>query len=66
MNQHNKTSIFGGSKSDFNKLKLGLNWTPDKKNELQVRFNKLRMLLTNFLRTPSHFRIDNNTRYRIF
>ena len=66
MNQRNKTSIFGGSKSDFNKLKLGLNWTPDKKNEFQVRFNKLRMLLTNFLRTPSHLRIDNNTRYRIF
>jgi hypothetical protein len=66
MNQHNKTSFFGGSKSDFNKLKLGLNWAPDKKKGAQVRFNKLRMLLTNFLRTPSYLRIDNNKRYRIF
>ena len=66
MLKNNKISLFGGSKSDFNKLKLGLSWAPDKKNEFQVKFNKLRMLLTNFLRTPSHFRIDNNIKYRIF
>jgi len=66
MINYNKTSLFNGTNSDFNRLKLGLKWAQETTNQMQLKFNKLRMLMTSYLRNPSHVRIDNNTKYRIY
>ena len=66
MINYNKTSLFNGSNSDFNRLKLGLKWAHDTKKKMHLKFNKLRMLMTIYLRNPSYSRVDNNTKYRIY
>ncbi len=53
-------------RADFNRLKLGLNWSDKSKEGIVNKFNRLKMLLTNYLRNPNHLRIDNNTKFRIF
>lgn len=66
MINYNKNLWFNRAGSDFNRLKLGLKWSHDSKIKMKLSFNKLKMLFTSHLRNPSHLRIDNNTRYRIF
>jgi hypothetical protein len=66
MINYNKSSQYNSTNFDFNRLKLGLKWAHETKSQMQLKFNKLKMLLTSYLKNPYHLRIDNNTKYRIY
>ncbi len=62
----NRNLWFNSPGADFNRLKPGLKCAQDSNIKMRFTFDKLRMLFTSYLRNPTHFRIDNNTRYRIY
>lgn len=66
MTTYSRTSLMNDERTVFNKIKLDLKWADRNREGIGKKFNRLKMLLTNYLTNPNHLRIDNNTRFRIF